>query len=348
MTSTVQSHPKTVRTLALAGLSAVAATTVLAMAHVGAAQAAASPVPLGTTSSFAVLAGSGITNTGPTVINGNIGTFPTTDITGASDITLTGINHAGDDVTKGAKSDLVTAYNKSAAALPPTAVPEEVGRIAPYVPGIYKGSSSLQLTGAMTLDAGGDPSAVFIFQAPSSTLTTASNSSVVLLNGAQACNIFWQVGSSATIGTGTTFRGNILAYTSITANSNATFEGRLLASNGAVTLDSNTITKPGCDTTPTGTPTTPSRTTPTPTTTPGGGETDGGSGSGGDRNGGTGIDDDVTGSGGPREGGVDDRIDSGLPDTGGPRLGLLLSVGSIAVAGGVLLLTRRQRGTHRA
>ncbi|MEJ7742884.1 MAG: ice-binding family protein [Nocardioidaceae bacterium] len=277
MTSTHQVTSRRILSLAIAALSAVAATVIFAIVHSVRVEAATAPVPLGTASGFAVLAGSGITNTGPTVINGDIGTFPTTDIAGASEITLTGTNHAGDDVTKGAKDDLRNAYNIAAAALPPTAVPEELGRIAPYGPGIYKGSSSLQLTGAMTLDARGDPSAVFIFQAPTSTLTTASNSSVLLLNGAQACNIFWQVGSSATIGTGTTFRGNILAHTSISANTNATVKGRLLASNGAVTLDSNTITRPRCEISPTtgspttGTPTTdmPGPTNVTPSPTPG-------------------------------------------------------------------------------
>jgi ice-binding like protein/Big-like domain-containing protein len=121
--------------------------------------------------------------------------------------------------------------------------------------GVYHATSSLGLTGTVTLDAQGDPSAVFIFQV-ASTLTTASNSSVALINGAQSCNVFWQIGSSATLGTNTVFRGNILALTSITANTATSIDGRALASNGAVTLDTNTVTRPTCSTQPTATSTT--------------------------------------------------------------------------------------------
>lgn len=240
-----------------AGATLLAAGVLLIGALAGPVQAATAPVPLGTAASFSVLAGSGITNTGPTTVFGDIGSFPTTDITGASDITIGGVNHGGDGVTQDAKKDLVTAYNTAAGALPPHAVTADLGG-STLVPGVYKAVTAMGLTGALTLDAGGDPNAVFIFQA-GSTLTTASDSSVVLLNGAQACNIFWQVGSSATIGTRTALRGNVLAYTSITAETDATVEGRLLASNGAVTLHSNVLSRPGCDTTtlPTGGETTP-------------------------------------------------------------------------------------------
>ena len=138
---------------------------------------------------------------------------------------------------------------------------------------MYKASSSLDVGGSLTLDAGGDPNAVFIFQAPS-TLITDSASSVVLTNGAQACNVFWQVGSSATLGTNSTFTGTILALTSISVKTGDTIAGRALARNGSVTLDDDTITAPSCSTTtPTPTPTattptpTPTATTPTPTPT---------------------------------------------------------------------------------
>jgi hypothetical protein len=127
--------------------------------------------------------------------------------------------------------------------------------------GVYKAASSMALTGALTLDAAGNPDAVFVFQL--SALTTASASSVVLLGGAQACNVYWQIASSATLGTTSTFRGNILALTSISLTTGATVEGRVLARNGAVTLDTNTITRPSCSrpvtapVTPSGTPVTP-------------------------------------------------------------------------------------------
>jgi uncharacterized repeat protein (TIGR01451 family) len=201
-------------------------------------------VNLGTANSFAVLAGSGITNTGPTTIIGDVGTFPITSETGFGSVTLIGTNHAGDAVTQQAKTDLTTAYNDAAGRIPAIVVAGDLGGLT-LVPGVYKSTSSLGITGILTLDAQGDPNAVFIFQM-GSTLTTASGSSVNLINGAQACNVFWQVGSSATLGTGSTFRGNILALASITATTAVTVDGRLLASVGAVTLDTNTITISTC------------------------------------------------------------------------------------------------------
>jgi hypothetical protein len=216
----------------------------LLWALTGTAQAAAASVPLGTAGSFAVLAGSGITNTGPTTITGDIGTFPTTTITGAGSIVEHGTNHAGDAVTQGAKTALVTAYNTAAGEGPPTTAPANLGNRTLRA-GVYKAASSMALTGALTLDAAGNRDAVFVFQA-GSTLTTASASSVVLVNGAQACHVFWQVGSSATLGTTTRFRGSLLATTSISLNTGATVEGRVLARNGAVTLNTNVITRPGC------------------------------------------------------------------------------------------------------
>jgi hypothetical protein len=212
------------------------------------ADAAQTPVGLGTAGSFAILAGAGITNTGPTTVNGNVGTFPTTSESGTASMTITGTNHAGDAVTQGAKNDLVTAYNTAAAESPQTAVPADLGGQT-LNPGTYNSASSLGLTGSLTLNGGGNPNALFVFQA-GSTLITASTSSVNLINGAQACNVFWQVGSSATLGTGSTFRGTILALTSITVTSATTINGRVLARNGAVTLDNDTITSPTCATTP--------------------------------------------------------------------------------------------------
>ena len=140
----------------------------------------------------------------------------------------------------GAASAQVFLTNLTAAPLPGV---ELGGRT--ISPGVYAGGT-IELTGTVTLDGGGDPNAVFVLKA-ASTLVTASSSRVVLVNGAQACNVFWQVGSSATFGTGTAFAGTVIANVSITATTGTTLDGRLLALNGAVTLDSNTITVPSCD-----------------------------------------------------------------------------------------------------
>jgi hypothetical protein len=229
---------------------------------------AATSVPLGTAKRFAVLAGSGITITGPTTITGDIGTYPTTSMTVTGALTLNGTDHAGDLVTQQAKKDLVTAFNNAAAQSPTGAITADLGGQT-LTPGVYHSASSIGLTGTLTLDGGGNPGAVFIFQAQSSTLTTAPGSSVLLINGAQACNVFWEIGSSATLDTTTDFSGTILALTSITANTGAIVHGRLLARNGAVTLDTNTVTRPSCASSgPTPSPS-PSG-SPQPTPTPGG------------------------------------------------------------------------------
>ena len=210
----------------------------------GIAGAAPTAVGLGTAKSFSVLAGAGITNTGPTTLGGDIGTYPKATITGVSELTITGTNHGGDAVSQGAKPDVRTAYNTLARQRPRTPTGADLtGRT--LVSGVYNSGSSIALSGTVTLDAQGDPDAVFVFQA-GSTLITSSSSTVALINGTQACNVFWQVGSSATLGTNSVFRGNLLALTDITATTAATVEGRLLALNGAVTLDTNTITAPTC------------------------------------------------------------------------------------------------------
>jgi type VI secretion system secreted protein VgrG len=203
-------------------------------------------VGLGTARSFAVLAGTGITDTGPTTITGDIGTFPNGSITGLTSLTLSGTNHAGDSVTQGAKTDLVTAYTTAAGQGPTTAIPADlVGRT--LMPGVYNSASAIGLSGVLTLDAANDPNAVWVFQA-GSTLITSSGSRVMMLNGAQPCNVFWQVGSSTTLGTNSTFVGTIMALTSISLQTGATLDGRALARNGAVTLDTNTITRSACST----------------------------------------------------------------------------------------------------
>jgi hypothetical protein len=236
----------------------------MSLLFVSNAGAAASAVPLGTTSGFGVLAGAGITNTGPTTINGDIGSYPTTSISGTGSMTINGTNQGGDGLTQQAKTDLVTAYNNAAGQGPTTPITADLGGQT-LVPGVYNSASSVGLTGTLTLNGGGDPSAVFIFQA-GSTLTTASASQIVLANGTQACNVFWQVGSSATLGTGSSFLGTVLAAQSITVTTGVTIDGRVLAQNGAVTLDTDTISAPSC-TTPTTAGTATSTTVAAPTAT---------------------------------------------------------------------------------
>jgi hypothetical protein len=167
-------------------------------------------------------------------------------------VTLTGTNHAGDAVTQGAKNDLTTAYNNAAGqACDSNVTGQDLGSLT-LTPGVYCFDSSAGLTGTLTLDAVGDPNAVWIFQL-GSTLTTASNSAVSFVNagsGPAGCNVYWQIGSSATLGTGTSFVGTIMTAEDITLTTGATVLGRVLAQgvgeNGAVTLDTNTITVPVC------------------------------------------------------------------------------------------------------
>lgn len=230
-------------------LWATAALSAVIIALPLSATAAQPTVGLGSASSFAVLAGTGITNTGPTTVSGSaggdMGSHPTGSFTGEADVTTTGTKYlAAETAVEEAKTALVTAYDDAAGRIPATTVSADLGGQT-LVPGVYNSATSLGLTGALTLDAEGDASAVFIFQA-GSTLTTATSSSVVLLNGAQACNVFWQVGSSATFGTSTQFVGHVLALDSISATTGATFNGQLLARNGAVTLDTNTIVNDAC------------------------------------------------------------------------------------------------------
>lgn len=202
------------------------------------AQTTVDTVDLGTADPFAILAGETATNTGPSVINGDIGLHPGDSVTGFDEATVNGEFHIADDVAEQAKVDLTAAYNDAAGRPDATELGTELGG-QNLTSGVYDSAAgTFGLTGTLTLDAEGNESAVWIFQMES-TLTTASDSSVVLINGAQACNVFWQVGSSATLGTDTAFVGNILAHTSITMNNNATLDGRALANGGSVTLDTN-------------------------------------------------------------------------------------------------------------
>ena len=200
---------------------------------------------LGTADDFGVLGATTVTNTGPTVVNGDVGLSPGTAVTGFPPGVVNGTIHAADAVAAQAQSDLTDAYNV-AAGRPCDALltGQDLGGMT-LTHGVYCFSSSAGLTGTLTLDGQGDPNAVFIFQI-GSTLTTASGSRVNFINGAQSCLAVWQVGSSATLGTTTAFSGSILALTSITATTGATVDGRLLARNGAVTLDSNVVTSAQC------------------------------------------------------------------------------------------------------
>lgn len=205
--------------------------------------APASAQSLGTAQRFGVLGGSAVTNTGTTVVTGDVGVFPGSSITGFPPGTATGAIRSADAVAQQAQVDLTTAYNDAALA---TCTDNRTGQDLggdTLTPGVYCFDSSAFLTGTLTLDFQGNPDALFIFQT-GSTLTTATGSSVAIINaGTETCppNVFWQIGSSATLGTTTSFVGNILALTSITMNTGATLNGRALARNGAVTLASNTI-----------------------------------------------------------------------------------------------------------
>jgi len=200
---------------------------------------------LGTAEDFAVLAGSTVTNTGFSVITGDLGVHPGSAVTGFPPGIVVGTIHAADATASQAKIDLVGQYNAlTAAGCTSNLTGQNLGNRT-LTPGVYCFDSSAQLTGTLTLNAQGDPVAQFIFRT-GSTLTTAVGSSVVLINGGNPCRVAWRIGSSATLGTTTSFLGNLIALTSITLNTDANIIGRALARNGAVTLDDNDISFAAC------------------------------------------------------------------------------------------------------
>lgn len=253
------------RLLLSAGIAVTLALGMLATARTAHAAGPAT-VGLGTAEPFAVLAGTpAVTNTGPTTITGDLGIHPAAAVTGFPPGTVSGTVHAADAVALQAKSDLVIAYDDAAGRTPVTVVAGGILGGQTLVAGVYNaGGVTLDLTGTLTLDGQDDPNSVWIFQATSD-LITASSSTVRFINGGQSCNVFWQVTSSATLGSGSTFVGTILALTSITMNDGVTVDGRALARNGDVTLINDTITRSTCSTpTPTPSATTGSPAAPTP------------------------------------------------------------------------------------
>lgn len=293
---------------------------------VGTASAAVPNVALGTAAEYAVLGGSTVTNTGASTLDGSLGVSPGSAITGFPPgiVLPPGTLNAANAAAAQAQSDLTVAYNDTAGRSVDATTTADLADLN-LQPGVYAGPSkgALLLNGTLTLDGMGDPGSVFIFQTNSS-LTTGTGSTVLLTNGAQECNIYWQVGSSATLGTGSVFSGNILALTSITVNTGVTVHGRALARNGAVTLDTDVFTRPTCAQAPVTTTTSPIGATTIagggPTTIPGGGATT------------------VAGQ-------TPTTARPPIPNTGGSTGNQLAIAGAAAVAGTACVLYVRRRRT---
>lgn len=223
-------------------------------------------VPLGTSAQYAVLAGSTVTSTGASILSGSLGLSPGTSVTGfpPGQVVAPATTNIDNAAARQAQSDLTVAYVNAAGRPLDATTTADLANLT-LQGGVYAGPSkgALALTGPLTLDGAGNQNSVFIFQT-NSTLTTGTASSVNLINGAQACNVFWQVGSSATLGENSTFVGTVLALTSVTVNSEVTIQGRALARNGAVTLIDDTFNPTACAAQQ---PTTTTTTAPTTTTT---------------------------------------------------------------------------------
>ncbi|MCJ1714764.1 ice-binding family protein [Microbacterium sp. M1A1_1b] len=252
--------------IALTGIGLAASMAMMTTSAASAATVISGPINLGTAATYGVLGASAVTNTGPSVINGDLGLSPGTSITGfggAPNGTVNGTTHQTDAAATQAQRDTTTAYNVAASLSPTQTGLTELNGLS-LSPGVYSGGAlALANNGALTL--AGSANSVWVFQA-ASTLTIGSASEITITGGASSCNVFWQVGSSATVGTGAQFQGTVLAQQSVTATTGATVQGRLLARVGAVTLDTNTITaSTGCP--PTGTTSeSPTITSGTPTT----------------------------------------------------------------------------------
>ncbi|WP_344771546.1 ice-binding family protein [Aeromicrobium panaciterrae] len=339
---------------------------------------AATSVELGTSAQFAVLAGAGVTNTGSTTIQtadasvrGDVGTSPTNTITGDASISwlapATGSLHKADAVALQAQADNLVAYNSAAGAASSTALGAQLDGIT-LLAGVHTASSALNLAenGTVTLDAENDPAAVFIFQVGSS-LTMEVGSTVALLNGADPCNIFWQVSEDATIKANADFTGTLLAENAIVAQSGADIDGRLLAQNASVTLDNNTFLLPSCGAVPGA---------DGDVSDADGADADSGTdvdSDGTDTDSGTDVDSDGTDSdsgtdidsdGTDTDSGTDEAADSDvanadvdaigpdtstrLPSTGGPTYGLwVIGLGAIACGAAVVMLSKSPKGDHR-
>jgi hypothetical protein len=224
------------------------AAALTAMAVLGAGPAAASAatptVELGTAAAYSVLGGQAVTNTGPTTLSGDLGVTPGTATTGFPPGIVGGSRHSADAAAGIARSDFTIAYDDAAGRASTHAVAGDlVGRT--LVDGVYTASGPLALSGTLTFDGQGDPNSVFIVQV-ASTLITATASHVVAINGAQACHIFWQVGSSATLGTASTFQGTVMASASVSVTTSVHIKGRVSARTGSVTLDNDVFSAPDC------------------------------------------------------------------------------------------------------
>jgi type VI secretion system secreted protein VgrG len=222
--------------------SGILACVGLATLLCGSSEVLAQNISLGSAANFAVLGATpNVTNTGPTIVTGDVGVYPAASITGFPPGIAIGTLHLGDAVALAAQTALTTAYNDAAGRTCTADLTGQVlgsgGTVLTLGPGVYCFSSTAQLTGNLILNGAG----VYVFKVGSA-LTTASGSSITLTNGASACGVWWQVTSSATLGTTTSLAGNILALTSITLNTGATVDGRVLARTGTVTLDSNRVT----------------------------------------------------------------------------------------------------------